>query len=79
MTNDLRADMEKATRDQIAQLAKIRGVRFVDAALAVAQSFAENLASSRETSMESYWEKMVSVADGIAASETGGWASRVVR
>lgn len=71
MTIDLRDAMDKATRDQIKQLAKIRSVRFVDAAVCVAQTFAENLRDSRETSMEDYWEKMVLVADGIVAQETG--------
>lgn len=71
MTSDLREDMEKAIRDSIHQLAKIRGVRFVDAAVAVAQSYAENLRDSRTTSMEDYWSKMTTVADRIVAEETG--------
>jgi hypothetical protein len=73
VTSDLREEMEKSVRASIAQLAKNRGVRFVDAALAVSTSYAENLADSRETSMESYWDKMVAVADRIVAEETGGW------
>lgn len=73
MTTDLREAMEKSVRDSIAQLAKVRDIRFVDAALAVSTSYSENLRDSRGTSMESYWEKMVAVADRIAATETGGW------
>jgi hypothetical protein len=70
---ELRADMTKAIEGQIVQLAHVRGCRHVDAAIAVAQSFAENLRDSRGTSMESYWEEMVSIADGIAAADTGAW------
>ena len=69
--SDLRDDMERATRDQIKQLAKLRGERFVDAAVNVAASFAENLRDSRGTSMEDYWSAMVTVADGIVTKETG--------
>ena len=68
---DTREDMAKAIDGQITQLAKIRQIRYVDAAIAVAQSFAENLRDSRGTSMESYWEAMGSIADGIVATETG--------
>jgi hypothetical protein len=71
VTSDLREEMDKAVRDSIKQLAKIRGTRFVDAALAISTSYAENLRDSRGTTMEDYWQKMVSVADGIAAYELG--------
>jgi len=71
--SDLREDMVKATEDAIVQLAHVRDCRRVDAAVAVATSFAANLAASRGTSMEAYWEGMVSAADGIVATETGGW------
>lgn len=71
MTTDLREEMEKAVRDSIKQLAKIRGGRFVDAAVAVSHSYAENLHDSRGTTMEDYWSKMTSVADRIVAEETG--------
>jgi hypothetical protein len=70
---DLREDMAKAVEAQIVQLAHIRDCRRVDAAIAVAQSYADNLRDSRETSMESYWEAMAAIADGIVATETGGW------
>lgn len=68
---DLRDDMTKAIDGQIVQLAHIRGCRRVDAAVSVAQSFAENLRDSRGTSMESYWQEMVGIADAIVAKETG--------
>lgn len=68
---ELRADMAKTTEETIVQLAHVRGCRYVDAAVAVAQSFAANLADSRGTSAESYWEAMVGVADGIVATGTG--------
>lgn len=71
MTTEIREDMTKATREQIRQLAKVRHVRFVDAAVSVASSFAANLADSRGSSMEPYWEAMTNVADGIVAQETG--------
>jgi hypothetical protein len=70
---ELRDDMAKAVEGQIVQLAHVRDCRRVDAAIAVAQSYAENLRDSRGTSMESYWEAMVAIADGIASVETGGW------
>ena len=68
-----REEMDKAMRDSIKQLAHVRGVRFVDAAIAIAESYSENLADSRETSMEEYWRAMSSVADSIVAKETGSW------
>ena len=71
MTSDLREEMERAIRDSVKQLAKVRGVRFVDGAVAVAQTYAENLRDSRTTSMEDYWAKMTTVADRIVAEETG--------
>jgi hypothetical protein len=71
VTSDLREDMNKAIRDSIKQLAKIRGERFVDAAVAVSTIYAENLRDSRGTTMEDYWSKMTSVADRIVAEETG--------
>lgn len=71
MTTDLREEMERAVRDSIKQLAKLRGARFVDAAVAVAQSYAVNLRDSRTTTMEDYWAKMSTVADRIVAEETG--------
>lgn len=70
---ELRDDMTKAIEGQIVQLAHVRAARRVDAAVAVAQTFAENLRASRETSMEPYWEEMVRIADSIAAAETGAW------
>ncbi|HEU4864632.1 MAG TPA: hypothetical protein VFT76_00165 [Actinomycetota bacterium] len=69
--SELREDMEKAIREQIKQLAKIRGVRRVDAAVSVASTFAENLSLSRGTTMEAYWSAMSSIADAIASQETG--------
>lgn len=68
---DLRDDMGKATDAAIVQLAHVRGCRRVDAAVAVAQTFAENLRASRTTSMEPYWEAMSAIADGIVSTETG--------
>lgn len=64
-------DMTKAVQAQINQLARLRGCRQVDAAVAIAQTFAENLHDSRGTKMEPYWEAMVTIADGIAAFDTG--------
>lgn len=71
--SDLRENMVKATEEAIVQLAHVRDCRRVDAAVAVASTYASNLAASRGTSMEAYWEGMVGVADGIVATETGGW------
>lgn len=71
MTSDLREEMRKATEETIVKLAHVRDCRRVDAAVAVAQSVAENLRDSRGTSMEDYWAKMSTVADSIVASETG--------
>lgn len=68
---ELRDDMTKAIEAQIKQLAHLRGCRHVDAAVAVAQSFAANLQDSRGTSMESYWQEMVGIADRIVSDETG--------
>jgi len=70
---DLREDMVKVTEEAIVQLAHVRDCRRVDAAVAVASTFAANLAASRGTSMEAYWQGMVTAADGIVAAETGGW------
>lgn len=71
MAENVRADMTKAIEGQIMQLARIRKCRHVDAAVSVAQTFAENLRDSRDTTMESYWEAMSAIADGIVATETG--------
>lgn len=71
MTTDLHQDMTKAVEAQIKQLAHIRRIAYLDAAVAVAASCAENLRDSRETSMASYWQAMVGVADGIVTREMG--------
>jgi len=70
---ELRDEMAKAVEGTIVQLAHVRDCRRSDAAVAVTSSFAENLRDSRGTSMEPYWEAMVSIADRVAATETGAW------
>lgn len=68
---EIREQMTQATNAAIEQLARIRGCRSVDAAVSVAQSFADNLRDSRGTSSEPYWQAMTNVADGIVREETG--------
>lgn len=66
-----RQDMAKATDEQVIKLAHIRGCSKLDAARAVAQTYAENLSLSRGTTMEGYWRLMVEVAEGQVATELG--------
>lgn len=62
---ELREDMTKAIQNQIHQLARLRGCPQYEARAAVQQTLAENLADSRGTTMEPYWEAMVTVAGTI--------------
>ena len=62
---ELRDDMTKAIEHQIFQLVRLRRCSHDVAKATVAQSFAANLRDSRGTSMEPYWEAMVTIADTI--------------
>lgn len=68
---DIRRDMVKAVDEVAIKLAHIRGYSKVDAAKAVASSFAANLADSRGTTMEEYWRAMLDVADQQVGSVLG--------
>lgn len=68
---DLRTDMTRYIESTAEQLSHVRGCRPVDALVSVGQSFAENLRDSRGTSMESYWQAMSDLADGMVAEATG--------
>lgn len=60
---ELRDKATKATQETIQSLRHIRGCSEMQAARSVAASFAENLADSRGTTMEGYWQAMVSASE----------------
>lgn len=66
---EIRREMVKAVDDQVMKLAHIRNIPRTEAARYIATSFSANLKDSRETSMESYWQVMVEIADQQVASE----------
>jgi len=66
-----RADMTKAVEEAAIKLAHLRRCSKVEASQAVAQTYAENLRLSRNTTMEPYWRLMVDVADQQVGSALG--------